>query len=155
MGLQISLELILNSNDMNNRLTKKEKKTKRKEAHKRAILWSERELRRKQLEFTQAKVKLIPHYHWWTKNLNRNSPSAPSQQKIKRRRNSQMTMTALYVATYTNGASVAKIIWWQVPAPSSRIHSWVNFYLYLLHSKKTIQPSTSTVASLLQQPSMD
>ena len=59
MGLQISLELILNSNDMNNRLTKKEKKTKRKEAHKRAILWSERELRRKQLEFTQAKVKLI------------------------------------------------------------------------------------------------
>jgi len=43
---------------MYNHLTNKEKKVKRIEARKRAILWSERELRRRQLH-TQNKVETI------------------------------------------------------------------------------------------------
>ena len=43
---------------MYNHLTNKEKKIKRIEARKRAILWSERELRRRQLK-TQNKVETI------------------------------------------------------------------------------------------------
>ena len=51
--------VILNSNDMETQLTNKEKKCKRAEARRRAILWSEREIRKRQLKRTQAKVETI------------------------------------------------------------------------------------------------
>ena len=44
---------------MNHQLSSKEKKSKRTEARRRAILWSERELRKKQLKQTQSRVETI------------------------------------------------------------------------------------------------
>ena len=51
-------QVILNSNDMNDQLTKKERKAKRIEARQRAILWSEREIRKKQLK-NQSRIQHI------------------------------------------------------------------------------------------------
>ena len=44
---------------MKDQLTNQEKKKKRAEARRRAILWSEREIRKRQLKTTQAKVETI------------------------------------------------------------------------------------------------
>ena len=51
--------VILNSNDMKSQLTNQEKKKKRAEARRSAILWSEQEIRKRQLKKTQARVKTI------------------------------------------------------------------------------------------------
>ena len=44
---------------MKSQLTNQEKKKKRAEARRRAILWSEREIRKRQLKTTQARVETI------------------------------------------------------------------------------------------------
>ena len=44
---------------MKTSLSNQEKKNKRAEAHRRAILWSKRDLRKRQLKRTQARVETI------------------------------------------------------------------------------------------------
>ena len=83
-------QVILNSNDMNDQLTKKERKAKRIEAWQRAILWSEREIRKKQLK-NQSRIQHI--------SLSEPPASAPNFSRqsdlISRQSNNENTVSSL------------------------------------------------------------
>ena len=73
---------------MNRQLTKKEKKLKQIEAHRRAILWSEQEIRKKELK-TQSKIEAI-------------SISEPLDTSIKSSRHSEIVSQSLSETTVSS-----------------------------------------------------
>ena len=81
---------------MNHQLSSKEKKSKRTEARRRAILWSERELRKKQLKQTQSRVETI-------------SISEPENPLIHSSRHSDIYSLKSHTSSLPNDATVSSL----------------------------------------------